>query len=363
MNNMTTKTTIADEALEVLLKFNRASVCMSMGTGKTLLGLRYISNYLDENPKILVVAPKKSIFQSWIDDMEKFNMGNLKDCITFSTYLSLNKQELNYDIVVLDEMHSLIPDSHGDWLGMYNGRILGLTGTAPKYWTERGELIAQYCPVKYTYTTDQAVNDNILNDYRIIVHSLELDKVKNIKKKTRNGGFWMTSEQDDYNYWTNKIDISSGGKDIQIARVMRMKSLQSTMSKESYAKQLFNSLTEKAILFANTQDQADRLCPHTYHSKNEASDSNLERFKEGNINKLACVLQISEGVNIPGLKEGIIMHSYGNNIKSSQRIGRLLRLNPDDMATVHVLMYVNTVDENWVKQALKSFDSSKITYK
>ena len=57
------------------------------------------------------------------------------------------------------------------------------------------------------------------------------------------------------------------------------------------------------------------------------------------------------------------MHSYGNERKASQRIGRLLRLNPDDKAIVHILCYMNTVDEKWVKEALEDFDQTKIIWK
>ena len=56
------------------------------------------------------------------------------------------------------------------------------------------------------------------------------------------------------------------------------------------------------------------------------------------------------------------MHAYGNERKSSQRIGRLLRLNPNDVATVHILCYQNTVDEKWITDALSVYDDNKITY-
>jgi hypothetical protein len=56
------------------------------------------------------------------------------------------------------------------------------------------------------------------------------------------------------------------------------------------------------------------------------------------------------------------MHAYGNERKASQRIGRMLRLNPDDTAIIHILCYENTVDETWVKAALEGFDQSKISY-
>ena len=56
------------------------------------------------------------------------------------------------------------------------------------------------------------------------------------------------------------------------------------------------------------------------------------------------------------------MHAYGNEKKSAQRIGRLLRLNPSELATCHILCYKGTQDSKWVKSALKGFDNNKIKY-
>jgi hypothetical protein len=56
------------------------------------------------------------------------------------------------------------------------------------------------------------------------------------------------------------------------------------------------------------------------------------------------------------------MHAYGNERKASQRIGRLLRLNPNDKSTIHVLCYKDTIDEDWVIKALEDYDQTKITW-
>jgi superfamily II DNA or RNA helicase len=142
-----------------------------------------------------------------------------------------------------------------------------------------------------------------------------------------------------------------------------MKAMMEYPSKEKYTKKLMESVNSKCIVFANTQEQADRLCRFSYHSGNKNSEENLISFKEGKITKLSCVLQLNEGINIPELRQGIIMHAYGNERKASQRIGRLLRLNPQDKAIVHILCYMGTVDEKWVKDALEGFDQSKILWK
>jgi hypothetical protein len=41
----------------------------------------------------------------------------------------------------------------------------------------------------------------------------------------------------------------------------------------------------------------------------------------------------------------------------------MLRLNPNDKSTIHILCYMGTVDEKWVKEALNGFDDSKIIWK
>ena len=344
---------------------NKAGIEISMGVGKTLLGLKHMaSNYTDIS-KYLVVAPKKTIFKSWSDDLDKFDYEHLEEHITYSTYRSLTKQDLDYDIIYLDECHSL-KESHADWLDDFvnkGGRIVGLTGTYPSQsTTEKGQMCNTYCPKVYEYKTDDAVEDHILNDYRIYVHKLALNGTADIPKKGKFGEY-VTSEIKEYNYWSNKIDSARPSSQGELmARIQRMKSMQSFKSKENYAIKLLAMQEDKTIVFANTQKQADRICENSVHSSNKKSEENLQLFKDGVITKLSAVEQLSEGVTIPELKTGIIMHAYGNNRKASQKIGRMLRLNPDDTATVHILCYYNSVDMKWVDQALQHLDQEKIKW-
>jgi len=352
---------IQEEALEATKGRQRCSVVLGTGVGKTLLGLTHIEKNTTELMKILVVAPKKAIFQSWKDDAVKFGKNNLLGRMVFTTYLSLNKHVPNdYDAVYLDEAHSLL-DSHRGFLQLYKGKILGLTGTPPKRdYSEKGKLVNEFCPVVYTFKADDAIENGILNDYQIIVHELNLSTEKNYLVDQK-GKKWMTDEESNYTYWSRRIDVGSGN--LHMLRVMRMKALMEYPTKEKYAKKLMESIQNKCIVFANTQAQADRMCDHSYHSNNPDSETNLQEFKAGNITKLSTVLQLNEGVNIPNLKQGIIMHAYGNERKASQRIGRLLRLNPDDKAIVHILCYMNTIDEKWVKDALEGFNQNKIVWR
>jgi superfamily II DNA or RNA helicase len=358
-----TRDEIQQLSLDTVKTRNRSGLGLATGVGKTRVGLRDLSENCPHLTRALVVAPKKSIHQEWKDEAIKMDKPEVLENLTFTTYLSLNKiHPEDYDIIYLDECHSLLY-THREFLDKFQGRILGLTGTPPRFRnSEKGEMVAEYCPIVYEYFTDDAVEDKILNDYKIIVHELELNHKNDIEVNGKTGTFY-TSEVKNYAYWCNRLDNASTPKSTQIARIMRMKALMDFSSKERYTKLLADSIKSKCVIFANTQEQADKLCTHSYHSNNTDSENNLIMFKAGNINKLSCVLQLSEGVNIPDLKQGIIMHAYGNERKSSQRIGRMLRLNPDDVATIHILCYVNTIDKDWVREALKGFDDSKITWK
>jgi superfamily II DNA or RNA helicase len=358
------KEVIQSEALRIASGHARCGLGISMGVGKTLIGLRHMQAHLELNSSatFLVVAPKKAIFQSWKDDAIKFGMDTLLEHITFSTYRSLEKQSRDHTVVYLDECHSLLY-VHDFFLSTYGGYILGLSGTPPRYAnSEKGEMVAKYCPIVYTYITDDAVSDDILNDYVLIIHTLPLSDKKTFKVALKKGGFFMNSEKEHYEYWTKKILEAFSPVQKKIFRIMRMQGLMQYGSKEIYTRDLLTMLDNKCLVFCNTTDQASRISDYGYHTANPDSEADLAKFKTGAIPVLSCVQQLSEGINIPDLKYGIILHSYSNERKSSQRIGRMLRLSPDQTAHIHILVYEDTVDQEWVHEALKGFNQEKIVY-
>ena len=361
--SVTKKDSVQELALTEIAKHNRCSVGISMGVGKTRIGIKHLQKNYHPFIKALVVIPKLSIKDSWIAELGKMGLEKLEPHLEFTTYLSINKkQPQDYDVVYLDECHSLL-ESHETFLKQFRGKILGLTGTPPvKKTSEKYRMMAKYCPVVYKFSVDEATDQKILNDYRIVVHRINLSKLQTYKKKSKKGGFWYTSEVNDYDYLTRNCIDANTPKQRQFTSIMRMRAMMDYSTKEQYLKNLLKTITSKCIVFANTQEQADRICQHSYHSNNSKSAENLQLFKDGRITQLSCVLQLNEGVTIPNLQTGIIMHAYGNQRKSAQRIGRLLRLNPTQIATCHILCYKNTVDEKWVEKALETFDKEKIKF-
>lgn len=351
---MSIKDEIQQLALDSVLKFRRSGVVLSVGAGKTKLGLMYLDKI---GGKTLILVPKLDIIKSWTDDAHKFNYSNLIKNITFSTYLSLKKQDLTqFQNVVMDEAHNLLlhQDSH---LKTFTGNVLGLTGTPPRQ-QDKKIMMDRYYPIRYTFKMDKAVEAGMLNDYRIFVHKLDLSTVKNLAVKN-----FMVSERSNYEYASKRIEMASTDKSKMFAHINRVNVLKQFKTKERYTSVLLKSISEveKCIIFANTIEQAERLCSHSHHSKMDGEY--LNAFKEGMITRLSCIEQLSEGINIKDLKHAIILHTFsGTSPKARQRIGRLCRLPTDQTAHIHILCYKDTVDEKWVESVLEDFDEKKITY-
>lgn len=355
------KTQVQNEALRIMLPLDRSGAAISMGVGKTRLGIRHMLNQRHSRmfTKFLVVYPSTPIKNSWIDEIKLMGYPDLLDQITFVTYRSLHKITEHYDVIYLDECHSL-KDSHAPALRAHKGQIVGLTGTKPRFAvSEKGQLVNEFCPIVYTYMTNEAVDEAILNDYKIFIHRIPLSTEKNLRMESKNGGVWYTSEQENYDYWEEALQDADPAEE-QKLRILRMQAMKKYMSKEHYYQEIKRFNIGKTLIFANNKAQADRMCEHVYYTGNKTNKQNLEDFKSGKIMEMACINQLSQGINIPDLNYGVIMHAYGNERSAAQRFGRMLRLPSYRTSYTHLLVYKDTVDEVWASRALEDFDQTKI---
>lgn len=351
---MNQKDIIQAKCLEAIGSNKYAGAVLGTGAGKTMLGLKHMHAQYNELSEFLVVVPKLHIAKEWIKQAAERGWDYLLEQITFTTYLSLYKQKHTYDYVYFDECHNA-KAKHADWIRMYDGPVLGLTGTYPRHaHSESGQVASEFFPKVYEYGIAEAISDNVLNGYRIYIHMLKLDTKKTIA--TSRG---QMSEWDSYRMHCKSVDNAKPAQ-VMMKRIMRMKAMQSYETKVKYAKKLLEQQTTKTLVFTDYTEQADQICKHTYHSKNKKSSENFDAFVSGDILKLSSVQQIAEGANIPNLKTGIIMHSYANEKKLAQKIGRFLRLNPNNTSIIHILCYEDTIDVQWMKSALKDFDKTKI---
>jgi len=363
MNKQELQDKLQDDALTAVGNDSRVGIDVVTGGGKTLLGLKHMASQYTESSMFLVVAPKKSIFDDWKAEAIEHGYEFLLSRITFTTYRSLASQEFNEDWAYLDECHSL-KYSHQDWLDMHllhGGKILGLSGTFPTR-GEKGNMCEKYCRKVFTVNLDEAIGSGMLNNYRIYVHMLEMSDKRNFKQTSSTGKEWWTSELKDYNFWTNLLEEEEDWQVKNRLRITRMKKVQAYPTKTEYVKHLLKKIDCKTLIFATSKTQAEELSAHHVHSGHSDKENRhtLDLFNKGLIYRVAAIDQIAEGKNIKGLEMGIIMHAYANDTKTRQKIGRFLRLSPEQTATIHILCYENSIDLQWVQGALKKFDPTKI---
>ncbi|KKM22046.1 hypothetical protein LCGC14_1629370, partial [marine sediment metagenome] len=68
------------------------------------------------------------------------------------------------------------------------------------------------------------------------------------------------------------------------------------------------------------------------------ANQNFNDFKQGYLRYLGVCDKVDRGANIEGLDLAILETFYGSDTKATQRFGRLMRLRPDEMATVYILL-------------------------
>lgn len=346
------KIEIQTEAEKCHIKIGkRSTVCMSVGLGKSVLAINRIKTY-SKDAKILFVGAREIYSENFKKELEKFN------CTDYNIKLictgSFKKEaEQFWDLVIIDEVHrhtqqviSIIPK-----IIEINKEveILCLTGT-PK---ESSDLYI-YCPISYTKMIEDAIEEKILNDYKISIIKHDIT--------------WK--ERSYYNFaykkWEDwKQSNTSFGVYPQEMRLLK-NVLKGLKSKEDATKYLLEKYLKnyKTLIYAGTIKQSKSMSMDMFHSQMEEDKKwkNYNAFCSGSIKWLVNVNSIKEAVSIPNLTHSIIMAPDASWQSLEQQLGRLLRLMADSIGTVIILCAKDTIEERWVEKATARLDSSKIKY-
>lgn len=340
-------------------------LAMCTGSGKSKVAINYCK---DHKPKkvLLVVPTVKLRDNNWEEEFKKWNALTIYNKMERACYVSINKLEgKNYDLVILDEAHSITMANSEFFKQNKVKDIIGLAPTIPRD-QEKLDLLNEIdCKVVFHYPLHQGVEDGVVAPYQINIIEIPLNATKkNIEAGNAKKRFF-TTEYHNYKYLNKLVAqaIASKNKDRQkFAFLTRMRFISNLKSKTEFAKKLISSLDsdQRTIIFAGSIDQAEEVCQYTFHSK--TNDKDYVRFKNEEINQLSCVKALNEGQNISNLDNGIIIQLDSNSLNLIQRIGRLVRYRDDHLAQIYILLAQGTQDISWAKSALSAFDKSFIRY-
>ena len=72
----------------------------------------------------------------------------------------------------------------------------------------------------------------------------------------------------------------------------------------------------------------------------------LDAFNKGDVLALATSKVLNEGVNIPEASVAVVLSGSGSSREHIQRLGRILRKQPDKQAVLYEVITAQTTEEN-----------------
>lgn len=344
-------------------KYKNLALDIGTGVGKSLLIIKDMIRRYHDCSTFLIVVPRVSLIKNWNSEFKKHNTEFLIAHTSFQTYRSYHKTDKEYDCVYLDEAHNLKSIDHYIRVKQTKSPMIAVTGTYPSH--DQLKNFEKHFIKIFEYKTRTSVNDNLLNDYRIIIHKIPISKTLEAQAYS----FGKVPESlalHKINAAIESNQLKGNFRANEKLRITRMKIIQGFDSKLLYSQELIKHINSKILIFTESKIHCEKVCENYYHSKNSKvkNEKLLKDFNDGTILKLSAIGQLSEGVNIDKLQNILILHTYSNKTRATQKIGRALRLGANSglIAYIHILVYENTIDEVWCKNALEDFDSKKIGY-
>lgn len=351
-----TKAVIQEEAMNAWWPIKKGCVVMTPGTGKTKLGLD-ISQRL--SVKTLVTVPRVNLVKEWEKEMEKW--GITVDVMVIN---SAYKKDLSlYDFLIFDEVHTISESFYQITKQFVNKPILGLTGTPNKFLDFKQNVLYKELPIVYEYL--ESSKDKLINETKIYMHPFELTDAK-IPFKIFN----YDTERSAYNVadrYVKKLYAEIKAKfpetpidsckveDKQLfSKYMfyvykRRRILCNLTTSVNMAKRIADVCKDKCLVFSESIEQASRICDYTVSSKmnkNNATDI-LAKFNMGEIKTLGSVNTLTLGLNLNGASFAVFESFNGSDTNVKQKLGRLSRLNIDEIANAIFLVPVDTQAEKW----------------
>lgn len=340
--------------------------------------IRFWSKFVTASKKMLLDEEQASIKILGKNPFEDFNF-------IFKSVQSANKSfENNVTVEIYDEIDSILAKTF--YLCILNSTCkykIGLTGTINRTANvfldqiddemkgrinqstadtkkglitsniNKGQLLDVVLPIVYTFTTEQAIQEGIINNFQttILEHSLGTK----IKYLTPKGWKIKMSEKD---YYQNR---ESARRDFNKPKYLRglagkeqMEMLYNLDSKNKVTSKLLEYLTGKTLIFGVRKKPLYEITPNVCESKNTLEL--IDKFRSGKITELASAKMISRVLSLPGV-ENVIMYSYITTPDIIQMLGRSLLFQKGKIPNVFFFRTSGTREEMWFEKLQEEKDN------
>ena len=361
------------------------------GFGKTWTAIKCIKSIVEKytNMRVLVVVPTDNLKEQWLGHIDSNGLSLSADVQIVNTVI---KHSWKTDILVIDEAHRYASETFKEIFNKVEYKyILGLTATFERL-DGKHEIIAKYCPVIDKVTTEEALLNGWLSNYKEYQVLIDVDDIAEYKEYNRE----FTEHFEFFNYDFD-LAMSCIGKNGFIQRAaLRDEMCRNDPNKDR--KQVFQLITyhatafmraiQKRKAFINNHPKKIELARHIIEMRPDAKiitfsnnvkmaesigygqvytgkDSKkkgrvtLEEFNLCDSGVINSCAKLNEGADIRGLSVAIILGLDSSETKSIQRRGRTIRKEGDKVAEIFNIVIDQTIETKWFANSHKT--SSFIT--
>lgn len=370
-------------AVEGSKHYQHLMLSWATGCGKTLGSLKIIKSLFDNNDKIqgYLICSEENHIDNWEEDIKEHSMDFFNNCSKKFLYASLHKYSDKgiVDFLILDEIHNITEKrlEHLRKIIGPNTRVIMLSATFPekKYWMLKS-LLKSYG--EYHISLSEAIKVGILPHPIVYIHYYELDnevKNKSLTLKTeykKEKTYLHLTEKSVYNMISQEIEkygriyeenpSKKWAKNLQVNLGNKRKTLMANFKTERALGLRDKKLNKvRHIIFSGTKEQAEILSKNYVHSGNDKKHniSLKNKFNNGELDSLSLVKMFREGMNLKNIKKGLIVQLDNVKLSFIQMLGRVFR---SDIPEMHVMVFKDTQDENYLKNVLYGFNTEYIKY-
>lgn len=363
----------------------RGTFEFATGFGKTFTAIKCVKSVIEryQNFRVLVVVPTDNLRSQWIQQLDQNGLSLNADVQIVNTVI---KKKWKCDILVIDEAHRYASNTFQEIFNQVDYKyILGLTATFKRL-DGKHEIIAKYCPVIDVVSTEEALLNGWLSnfkEYQVLLDVDDIDTYKGYDKEFtehfeffnydfdlamsmigKNGFINRAKYRDELCYRPpDKPQVSDGVRKavfkeityhatrfIQVIQA-RKAFINNHIKKTEIARKIIAARPNaKIVTFSSNVQMAKSIgCGVTYTArgskkKNEELLRNFEIQESGVINSCA---KLNEGADIRGLSVAIVLGLDSSETKSIQRRGRTIRKEGNKLAEIFNLVIDQTVETKW----------------
>jgi superfamily II DNA or RNA helicase len=359
------------QAIDEWKKHERCGVViLPTGAGKSLVAQLAIER---TGRSTLIVVPTIDLMNQWYDlllssfqaEVGLIGGGYYEvGALTITTYASafrfMERLGNQFGLLIFDECHHL-PSSiyrYAAELSIAPFR-LGLTATPERADGEERSFHQLIGPILYRREAQEMAGE-YLADYRIVRLNVRLSTKERALYQSERNIFRRFLNDKGINFsdptgWQTFIKLSARSEEGRRAMLAYRESKRVALGTDSKLRVLADLLLrhkkERTLIFTAENEMVYRISEKflipaiTHQTGIKERREWLEAFNQGNVLALATSKVLNEGVNIPEATVAIILSGSGSTREHIQRLGRILRKQPDKEAILYEVIASETTEE------------------